>query len=127
MPGDALARFPPERLHEVVFEAHPAAAIVTSDWPIATIVSNHRQGMDLTGVDMQAGESALVSRPDIIVEIRTLPDGGAAFLTALIQGEALGFAAEKASADSKNFDLAISIGGTLEAGIFTGVDFSDHD
>ncbi len=121
MPGDALAALPQERLHEAVFEAHPASALVTSRWPVATILANHKQGGDLTGVDMAAAETALVTRADVNVEIRTLPEGGGQFLNALMSGEPLGIAAECATQASASFDLASNIAGMLQAGVFTGL------
>ncbi|MDD9909471.1 MAG: DNA-binding domain-containing protein [Ahrensia sp.] len=118
--GAVLARFDPQILHEVTFHAHPAAAIVSSRWPVASIVSSHRQGGDLSGIDMGSAEQALVARRDVVVEIRTLPPGGSVFLEALIAGEPLGVAAQKASGDAPEFDLASNIAGMLEAAVFAG-------
>ncbi len=75
---------------------------------------------------MQASEAALVTRPDLDVEIRTLPDGGAAFLCALMDGDTLGVAAEKATGESEAFDFAGNIGGMVQAGVFAGVQLAEN-
>jgi hypothetical protein len=58
--------------------------------------------------------------------VRLLPPGGAAFLTSLIGGETLGAAAATAFAQAPSFDLAGSISGMIEAGVFAAIYVGDR-
>ncbi len=116
----ALAALPAEGLGDVRLEPHPSARIIRSDYPIVTIWTMNRSG-EVAPVDMTIAEAALVTRPAMDVQVRRLPSGGAVFLDALCSGETLGEAAEKAAADSAEFDLAGNISGFLQAGVFSRI------
>jgi hypothetical protein len=60
------------------------------------------------------------------VTVRLLPPGGAAFLTRLLSGQALGSAAAAALEAARDFDLAGSIAGMIEAGVFAALHDGDH-
>jgi hypothetical protein len=118
-PG-ALASFPPERLADVVFTAHPAARIVRSGFSAVTIFAANRGNGPVAPIDATTPEDALITRPDLDVVVRHLPPGGAVFLTRLISGQSLGEAAASALEASPSFDIASSIAGMIVAGAFTG-------
>jgi hypothetical protein len=118
---DALASIPPERLGDVVFEAHPATRIVCSAYPAVTIFSANRASDPVGRIEATAAESALVTRPMLEVEARRLPAGADAFLAHLVAGEPLGKAAATASARCPEFDLANAIGTMLAAAAFTAI------
>ena len=69
-----------------------------------------------TPVDFSVPEDALIVRPGAEVEVRIVPPGGAAFVTALADGGTLLSAAETAQAADTRFDLAGNIAGLLAAG-----------
>jgi hypothetical protein len=118
---DALASIAPERLADAVLIPHPATGIVRSRYPAVSIFVANRicnPGGPITATEP---EDALVTRPDMDVEVRRLPAGGAVFLTKLIDGDPLGLAAAAALGERPDFDLAGNIAGMLAAGVFTAI------
>jgi hypothetical protein len=123
--ADALALVPPERLADVVFIAHPAAGIVRSPFAAVTIFAANR-GEEASGqIDAGTPEDALVTRPEMDVVVRRLPEGGAVFLTSLMSGQTLGVAAASALQASASFNIATNIAGMIEAGAFISVNFGE--
>jgi hypothetical protein len=118
---DVLASVAPERLGDLVFEAHPATRIVRSAYPAVTIFSANRASGPVERIGATAAESALVTRPALDVEVRILPPGADVFLGDLLTGEPLGNAAATASARCPEFDLATAIRMMLEAGAAAAV------
>jgi hypothetical protein len=116
-----LASIPPERLADTVFLTHPATRIVCSRFPAVTIFAANRNDGPVGRIEATAPENALVTRPALEVTIRSLPPGGAVFLTHLIEGKPFGAAAAAALADCAAFDLSGNIAGMLAAGAFTTV------
>jgi Putative DNA-binding domain len=122
---DALALVPPERLADVVFTAHPATRIVRSHFSAVTIFAANR-GEGVSGqIDAGTPEDALVTRPEMEVVVRQLPEGGAVFLTGLMSGQTLGVAAASALQSSASFEIAANIAGMIEAGAFTSISFGE--
>jgi hypothetical protein len=119
--AEALASFPPERLAQAVFTAHPATRIVRSAYSAVTLFAANRSEGAVGPVDAGTPEDALITRPDADVIVRHLPNGGAAFLQGLISGQSLGEAAAFALEASPSFDIATNIAGMIEAGAFTTV------
>ncbi|WP_318530149.1 MULTISPECIES: hypothetical protein [unclassified Rhizobium] len=66
------------------------------------------------------GETALVVRPRLLVDVLRLEPAEAAFLQALAGGATLGAAAEDASA-LRGFDLAAALVRLLQSGAFTAI------
>jgi Putative DNA-binding domain len=96
---------------------HPSTEIVRSSHPIVTIWAMNNGEQALAPIENWRGEDALVSRPYLEVEVRGLPPGGAAFLSALAAGSPLGEAAEAALADDPNFDLTGNLAGLIGSGL----------
>jgi len=119
--ADTLASIAPDRLAEVVFAAHPATRIVRSRFAIVTLFAANRNEGPVSAIDAENPEDALVTRPDLDVVVRHLPEGAAVFIASLIAGHTLGEAASMASASSGSFDLAANIAGIIQAGAFTSV------
>ena len=117
----ALASFPPKRLAEAVFTAHPATQIVRSAFSAVTIFAANRSEADVRPIDAGPPEDALITRRNADVIVRHLPRGGAAFLQGLLSGQSLGEAAAFALEASPSFDIATNIAGIIEAGAFTTV------
>jgi Putative DNA-binding domain len=119
--ADTLGSIRPERLTDVVFTAHPSTRVVRSRFAIVTLFAANRNEGSVSTIDAGKPEDALVTRPDLDVVVRHLPEGGAVFIASLMAGHALGEAAGLASASSAAFDLAANIAGMIQAGAFTTV------
>jgi hypothetical protein len=125
MAPDRLGSVPPERLADLLFVRHPATGIVRSRYAALKIFSANR-GVNPGGtINAAQPEDALITRVGCDVEVRRLPDGGAIFLTALMQGETFGHAASAALQAAPTCDLGANISGMLSAGAFTTVEFGD--
>jgi hypothetical protein len=72
-------------------------------------------------MDADMAEDALISRPDLEVEVRRLPAGGARFLSALATGARLGDACEQAQLASPLFDFVSGLAALISSGILVGV------
>jgi len=122
----ALASVAPERLAGAAFAAHPATRVVRSSFSAVTIFAANRGRESKGRPDVTTPEDALITRPDADVAVRSLPPGGAIFLTALMSGQPLGEAAASALNASPDFDIAANIAGLIEAGAFTSVISGDE-
>jgi hypothetical protein len=123
--ADALAFVPLERLTDLTFTAHPATRIVRSTFPALTIFAANRRDGAIDPIETAEPEDALITRPDMEVVVRHLPPGGAEFLISLISGEPLGVAATKANDACPSFDIAASVAGMIEAGVFSAITLGD--
>lgn len=122
----ALAALPQERLADVTFAPHPATRIVRSDFPAVSIFVANRAEETAGPVEAIVAEDALITRPDLDVVVRHLPDGAAIFLAHLISGETLGEAASLAFETNPAFDLGANIAGMIEAGVFAAIRHGDE-
>jgi hypothetical protein len=121
-----LAAVPPDTLSDLVFTPHPTTRIVRSAYPAVAIFAMNRVEGPVAPLESSAAEDALVTRPEMEVKVRLLPPGGAAFLVSLIADETLGAAAANAFAEAPSFDLAGSIAGMIEAGVFATIHVGDR-
>lgn len=119
--ADALASVPPEHLAGLVFTPHPASRIVRSHYPALTIFAANRGDDPVGPIEAIDPEDALITRPDMEVVVRHLPPGGAEFLIFLISGEPLGVAAARAVDAYPSFNIAASVAGMIEAGVFSAI------
>ncbi|HEX9471881.1 MAG TPA: DNA-binding domain-containing protein [Bradyrhizobium sp.] len=106
-----------QALGDIRIEIHPSTEIVRSPFPIVTIWAMNSGEQELAPIENWRGEDALVARPYLEVQVRALPQGGAAFLLALAAGRPLGAAAEAALADDPDFDLACNLAGLIGSGL----------
>jgi hypothetical protein len=123
--AETLAAVPPDVLGEVRFIVHAATCIVRSSYAAVTIFAANRDSDPVGTIDAGIAEDALITRPDVDVWVRHLPQGGATFLGALVAGEPLGNAAAEALAETESFDIGAAIAGMLEAGAFTAIQTGD--
>jgi hypothetical protein len=119
--ADALASVPQDRLAEALFTVHPATRIVRSDFPAVTIFAAYRVEGAAEAIETTDPEDAVITRPHMEVVVSHLPLGGAEFLISLISGEPLGLAAAKAIDACPSFDIAKSVAGMIEAGVFSAI------
>jgi hypothetical protein len=115
-----LRSIAPETLGGMRFVLHPSAEVVRSRHPIVTIWAMNSGEKELGPIADWRPEDALIARPRLDVEVRSLPAGGAAFLTALIGGATLADAVAAAAAEDAEFDLAANLAGLIGAGLVTG-------
>jgi hypothetical protein len=118
-PVDAgrFAALDPHTIGGIRIEMHPSAEIVRSRYPIVTIWAMNSGEQELAPIENWRSEDALVVRPYLDVEVRTLPPGGAAFLLALAGGRLFDEATEVALVDDSNFDLTSNLAGLIGSGL----------
>ncbi|MBU1316107.1 MAG: DNA-binding domain-containing protein [Alphaproteobacteria bacterium] len=122
-----LASITPERLGDLRFTLHPAAAILRSAFPVVTIWAMNAGELPAAAIADWTPQDALVVRPHLVVEVLRLPPGGAVFLEALTDGMTLTTAAEAAMAADAAFDLAANLAGALGAGAFSAIHTDQGD
>jgi hypothetical protein len=125
LPAAALAQLSADRLGDIIFRVHPATRIVRSAYPAVAIFAMNRADGPVTSLKSSAAEDALVTRPDMEVDVRLLPPGNATFLASLIDGATLTDATSRALDETSSFDLSASIAGMIEAGVFTTLRLGD--
>jgi hypothetical protein len=109
-----LAVFDAQRLAQARAVFHPAARLLVSDHPIASIWAAHQGAAEPTPVAEWRGEAALLTRPAGEVFVRILPKGGYAFASALFRGASIGEADETIGVEG--FDAGAHLVGLIEAG-----------
>jgi hypothetical protein len=117
----AFAALDQERLPHTSFEFLPSLRIVQSAFPIASIWRTNSEDAEVRPVDLGQAEDALVSRPDMTVEVRTLPPGGAVFLNKLAAGCQLAEAAGHALDAAPSFDLTANLAGLITARLISRI------
>ncbi|MEM8686822.1 MAG: DNA-binding domain-containing protein [Pseudomonadota bacterium] len=116
--AEFLATVPPEALGTLRVTFHPAVHILCSVHPVLSIWEWNSAGAPDGTALPQEGEDVVILRPELDVEQRCLPPGGAVFLETLSTGAPLGEAAA-AGAAQPGFDLTANITGLLESRIAT--------
>ena len=121
----ALSSLSAGRLHALRMFLHPSVSLIASRFPIVTIWeanrSDERDGM----IDRWGTEAALVARPFIDVEVRRLPAGGHAFMSAVHGGATVAEAAKAGKIEAPAFDLTSNLAMLIETNIVVGFD-RDH-
>lgn len=119
--GSMLAKVDAESLPGLIFELHPSVSIVRSRFPAVTIWAMNAGDMPLGPIEDWTAEDALVVRPQMAVFVHRLPPGAASFLQSLGAGLCFADAAQRAMADTPDFDLAASLAIILTAGALASV------
>ena len=115
-----LGQIPPENLAEVVFNRHPSAQTVSSDYPVYELLAANRFDIDSKrNVDLSTRQSVLVVRPELDVMVHLIGKGEEQLLRSLMEGRPLGEAAASALAASPELDLSACLGAFLSWGCFT--------
>lgn len=110
----ALGQVDPERLENLRFQFHPAARLVRSATPAASIWAAHQATSEPEPPAHWTPEDALITRPEAQVLVRVLPPGGYDLLAALQAGATLGEAA--APFIAAGVDPGAHLVGLIEAG-----------
>lgn len=109
-----LAEIPPDQLAGTVLHRHPAAALVISDFAIGSIWEAN-QLETVPPVDPRRREAVLVTRPEVDVQLRVIPQADVAFAQALLDGETIGEAAGRLGDGA---DVGTSLIGLIALGAF---------
>lgn len=117
----ALPSLRAERLRWLGLVLHPSVFLVASRFPIVTIWETNQSEHENGRVDRWSAEYALVARPFLEVEVRRLPPGGHAFISALSQGRTIAAAVDAATAADPKFDIAINRALLIEANVVIGI------
>jgi hypothetical protein len=104
---------------------HPSVEIVRSPFPIVTIWAMNSGEQELASIEDWRGEDALVARPQLEVEVRALPPGGATFLLALAEGFSLREATGSAITEHSDFDLTRNLAGLISSGLIRDIVLPD--
>jgi len=111
-----------ETAEGAVLTLHPSLQAVCSDYPVVSIWQLAlRDGENEPARLPAEGEDALVVRPNLEVEVRRLPSGGAHFVKALAEGATLLEAASRASGEAPAFDLEANLAGLMTSGVIVAV------
>jgi hypothetical protein len=113
---DAFGGLGEAEIPGLVFRLHPSLRLVRSAYAAQTVWEMNAGESEAAPVDWSVAEDALILRPDMAVEVRKAPPGGAAFVAALAGGAPLGQAAGIAAVADDRFDLAGSLAGLISAG-----------
>jgi hypothetical protein len=118
----AFADLDEQALAATTARLHPSVTLMSSRFPIVSIWEAHQRKPEPALTTWNA-EAALIARPHLDVEVRTLPPGGYAFLRELVQGStlltALATAAEEAPAFDPAANLAVLIGSRISIRLVT--------
>jgi len=118
-----FAAINPEVLPQLRQHLHPSLRVVRSKLPALTIWRMNVPGGSPAPIDLEAGgEDALIVRPAAEVEVRLLPDSGAAFIASVASGAPVVEAATTAWAANPGFDLAANLSGLIGCGAIVGFD-----
>jgi hypothetical protein len=98
------------------FRFHPAVSVVQSKHPVLVIWGMNDGSLSLGPIDRWEGEDVLVARPQLQILMHRLPPGGVEFIKALMDGEALYDAVERAIAKHSAFDTTANLVGLLGSG-----------
>ncbi len=118
----ALAK--PEALPQLSFTLVPALHLLASRHAIVSLWSAHQSeaaALELSGIDTDAPEFALVCRLDLDVAIYCLTPGAATFVASLQRGRQFGEAIAAALAADPDFDPAATLALLLGAGAIAGI------
>jgi Putative DNA-binding domain len=118
--AEQFATIDASAIENIRIDLHPSTEIVRSRYPAVTIWAMNSGEREPGPIEVIGGEDAVVVRPHLDVEIRTLPPGGAAFLLALAKGLRLREAAGAGVADAGEFDLACNLAGLIGSGLARG-------
>ena len=112
----------PESLIEARWVLHPSTRLLRSPYPIADIWSAHQHPGPITGPSDWRPQEVLIVRPEIEVQVISLPSGLLAFISALMHGRLVEDAEEIARSDNPDFDAGESIVTLFRLGVVVALD-----
>lgn len=110
-----------DAIFALALRIHPAARIIGSRFPIHRIwrlAQPDSDATDVPGVEMNAAEQVVITRPRVQVVTRAVSRADATFLRAIRSGARLGSAVEAAFAVTPSFDVMQVLAGHFANGTF---------
>ena len=121
----ALAGLGDGTLAQMRFVLAPAAAVVPSRWPVASLWRAHRSGdgdRDVAAIDVASGgECALVSRPGFRVDVAAIGEGEHVLFAAVASGATFAGALLRARAADPAFVPDAALQRWVVGGVIAGV------
>ncbi len=114
-----MATIDPVAFAELRFIKHPAAVLMASPYSIFTLLEAGRNGTVVP--EPLEAQSVLVTRPQLEVEVRALPNDVSQFMSEILQGASLAEAAAAGFQTNPEFDLSACLGGLLQSGAMAGL------
>jgi len=111
-----LAALRPEDIPATRVRFHPAARLIASQHPVATIAAWHTPGAERQPIAAWSGEEVLVTRPRLMVLTHVLRPGTFVFLERLFAGQTIAEAVCAATAGAPDFDAAAALAGLVSSG-----------
>ncbi|MDP1647517.1 MAG: DNA-binding domain-containing protein [Rubrivivax sp.] len=105
----SLALTSGERMGELRALCHPSVSTLASPHAVVSLWVAHQNDGGVETVDVDAPECAIVLRASLDVVVLRAPDGAAAFVQALLQGQGLGDAVASAMQVAPHFDLTAAL------------------
>ena len=118
--AQAFSSLRAEKHNGVRVALHPSVFLVASRFPIVTIWENNQSDGENGMIERWRAEAALVARPFLEVEVRRLPPGGHAFVSALAEGQTMATAVAAGTAVTPDFDVASNLALLIDANIVVG-------
>ncbi|ABE65206.1 conserved hypothetical protein (plasmid) [Nitrobacter hamburgensis X14] len=115
--ASSFSEVPIDQYPSLRLQLHPSVRVVRSAMPALTIWNMNVRDSDSGEVVFDGeGETALVARPDAVVQVRSLSPGAPDFIDAIGARHTVAKAAELAGECDGRFDLSSTIAGLIEAG-----------
>lgn len=111
LPADVIAQSIAriDELPELRIKFQPSVGILCSPYAVVSLWAAHQGITDISTVDPDVPENALILRPQLDVEVIRLTNGASSLIALLLQGKSLGAAHEAASLVA-DFDLTDILG-----------------
>ncbi len=116
----------PQQLLSLVLSLHPSVHLVESRYAVFSLWAAHQGALDISEVDPQLAQAALVFRNGLDVDTMEVSAGTGRFLRQLLAGQTLAAAAGAASATVVEFDLSSVLALLLGHQLITHFNVGDH-
>jgi len=101
---------------------HPSLGVLASTSAVVSLWAAHQGVGDLSAVNPEVPETALVLRDGLDVEVMQIPQAAGVFVAALMRGEPLGAAMASAQAVDAEFDPSLPLGLMVQKGGITALE-----
>lgn len=118
----------PDAFSRVRLRPHPGLHCIRSPYPLFRIWQSNQPDSPEERISLDQGScNVLVTRPEVEVQVREIPDAEALLLLELKRGATLESAFEAARRIDSDLDLASYLGAHLFDGTFSGIQFDPSD
>ncbi|CAM5368383.1 HvfC/BufC N-terminal domain-containing protein [Eoetvoesiella caeni] len=110
-----------DQLPDLLVAFHPSVGVLRSRYAAISLWAAHQGIADITMVDPDAPESALVIRPHLDVEVIRVTASACDFVAHLLDGATMGSALEQASLAHTDFDLGNTLGLLIQKQLISSI------